>query len=78
MPDVFVPEDTVGMTSYYISVSNAGLLQQYAYDMAEKLRPKMKGVNTVEKFESVLPSDDQLLEGFVDYAAEKCVPARWY
>lgn len=78
MPDIFVPEDTTGMTSYYINVSNAGLLQQYAYDIAEKLRPAMKGVTTVSQFESKLPSNDQLLEGFVDYAASKGVPARWY
>lgn len=78
MPDVFVPEDTVGMTSYYISVSNAGLIQQYAYDTADKIRKNMAGVNSVSAFQSKLPSDDALLEGFVDYAASKGVPARWY
>lgn len=78
MPDIFVPEDTTGITGYYINVSNAGYLQQYAYDMADRLRSKLSGAKTVREFESKLPPDDELLEGFVEYAASKGVPARWY
>lgn len=78
MPDIFVPEDTIGMTGYYISVSNGGLIQQYAYDVAAKNRAKLSAAKTTQHFMSILPDDDTLLEGFVDYAASKGVPARWY
>ena len=78
MPDVFVPEDTTGVTSYYISVNNAGLIRDYAYDMAEKYRSRLANAKTKEKFLSLLPDDDTLLENFVDYAAARGVPARWY
>lgn len=78
MPDIFVPEDTLGVTSYYINISNAGLLQQYAYRIAEKYRTSLSSSKTVAQFLSGLPDDDTLLEGFVDFAVTKGIPARWY
>ena len=78
MPDIFVPEDTTGMTSYYISVSNRGLIQQYAYDIAERNRTRLASATTIQQFLLSLPDDDTLLQGFVDYAATKGIPARWY
>lgn len=78
MPDVFVPEDTTGVTGYYLSVSNAGLLQEYAYQVAQTLRKKVSGSMTASQFNQILPDDDTLLEGFVDFAVTKGVPARWY
>lgn len=78
MPDVFVPEDTTGVTGYYINVSNNGIIREFAYEYAEKNRNKLAGANDKAKFLSKLPSDDILLEEFVEYAASKGVPARWY
>lgn len=78
MPDIFVPEDTTGITNYYISVSNAGLIQQYAYEVAERERSTLSPAKTLKAFLSKLPDDDTLLQGFVDYAVTKGVPARWY
>ncbi len=44
MPDVFVPNDTVGISSYYINVLNAGLLQKFAFPVyptaAVRLSPR--------------------------------------
>ncbi len=37
-----------------------------------------KNVKTIEELERVIPRDQTLLEGFVDYAALNGVPARWY
>lgn len=78
MPDVFVPEDTTGYTSYYISVSNKGLLTKYAFQVSEKYRDLTRNVKTIEELERVIPRDQTLLEGFVDFAAQNGVPARWY
>ena len=78
MPDLFVPEDTTGITSYFINVSNGGLIQQYAYEYAGKNRNKLSSTKSISQFVASLPDDETLLKGFVDYAETKGVPARWY
>ncbi len=62
-PDIFVPEDTVGMTSYFKEASLSGLILQYAFVYTDNNRTKLssykemmeladylKKQNTVEKF----------------------------
>lgn len=78
MPDVFVPEDTTGVTSYYINVVNNGLIHKYAFTVADKYRDMMKGSKNLDRLLKILPRDNTLLENFVAYAAENGVPARWY
>lgn len=78
MPDLFVPEDTTGLTSYYIQVNNSGLIRNYAYKVASNYREVLKNARTIEQFKKILPRDNTLLEGFVDYAVKHGVPARWY
>ncbi|MDE6084391.1 MAG: S41 family peptidase [Muribaculaceae bacterium] len=78
MPDVFVPQDTTGITSYYINVSNAGMIQRYAYIVADKYRQVLKGVKTPAQVLNTIPRDNTLLEGFVNFAVSNGVPARWY
>lgn len=78
MPDIFVPEDTTGFTSYYVNVSNKGLITKYALNVAEKYRSLTKNVKTIDELERLLPRDQTLLEGFVEYAATNGVPTRWY
>ncbi len=78
MPDVFVPSDTTGYSSYYVNVSNAGLLQKYAYELADLNREEFSKAKTVDDLLKMLPSDATLLQSFVSYAAQKGVPARWH
>ena len=78
MPDIFVAEDTVGMTSYYAQVVNAGLIQKYAYKVASNYREVLKNAKSIDQLKKVLPRDNTLLDGFVEYAAANGVPARWY
>lgn len=78
MPDMFVPEDTIGYTSYLAQVVNKGLVQKYAYEVADRYRPMLKNVRNVDKLLRVIPRDNTLLDGFVAYAAKNGVPARWY
>ncbi len=62
-PDIFVPEDTIGMTSYFKEASLSGLILQYAFVYTDNNRTKLssykemmeladylKKQNTVEKF----------------------------
>ena len=78
MPDLFVPEDTLGVTSYYIQVMNGGQIRNYANKVANNYRSVLKNVTSLEQFKKVLPRDNTLLEGFVEYATTQGVPARWY
>lgn len=77
MPDVFVPEDTTGYTSYYLEAVNKGLINTFAQYMADSYRPMMKD-KSVESMMRILPRDNTLLQNFVSYAAIKGLPARWY
>lgn len=78
MPDVFVPEDTTQITSWYMAINNAGLIQKYAFGLSDSYRKLAKGIDTPEKLLNILPSDDQLVEQFANWAETQGVPARWY
>ena len=40
-PDIFVAEDTLGMTSYYKQAAMSGLILQYAFNYPDNNRPKL-------------------------------------
>lgn len=78
MPDIFVPNDTSGISSYYINVANAGLLQRYAFEYVDDNRETLCKATNVEELLELLPNDDALLRQFVLYASRNGHPARWY
>ncbi|MCM1336933.1 MAG: S41 family peptidase [Candidatus Amulumruptor caecigallinarius] len=78
MPDIFVPSDTSAVTSYYLKVLNAGLLQKFCLRYADSHRSTLKTAKSTSALLAMLPSDDALLQEFVEYAAANGVPARWY
>lgn len=78
MPDIFVPEDTSGYTSYYLNVANQGLIQKFAYSVADKYRDMLDNVKSIDRLMKLLPRDNTLLENFVSFAVKNGVPARWY
>lgn len=78
MPDVFVPNDTSGITSYYINVFNAGLPQKYAFDYSDRNRERLSRYSDVKTLLRQLPPDEEILQSFVSYASARGVPARWY
>lgn len=79
IPDVFVPSDTLGVTSYYIKVANAGLLRKFAYEYADLNRPRLNEARDTAELLTMLPSDQTLLQSFVTYASTKGdIAPRWY
>lgn len=78
MPDIYVPSDTSAITSYYLKVLNAGLLQKFCLRYADAHRSALKQSKNADELLSRLPADEALLQEFVDYAAANGVPARWY
>lgn len=78
MPDVFVPNDTSGITNYYIKIANAGLLQKFAFDYCDSNRDKLNQSEDANDLLNRLPDDENLLQEFVKYASQNGIPARWY
>ena len=79
IPDIFVPSDTSGVTSYYIKVANAGLLRKFAYEYADLNRDRLNESENTADMLSRLPADYVLLQSFVNYANTKGgIAPRWY
>lgn len=78
MPDVFVPSDTTNYSQYLTKVINAGLLHRFAFEYTDANRATLDGAGSSADVLTLLPSDDELLRKFVNFAAANGVPARWY
>ncbi len=78
IPDRYVPSDTSGVTSYYVSVANARLLSKFAYEYVDLNRDELESADDVDQLLKKLPANDVLLNAFVRFASLNGVPARWY
>ena len=78
IPDIFVPNDTTGITSYYINVVNAGLLHKFSFRYTDINRDAISKMKDYKELMRELPNDDVLLSDFVRFAVQNKVPARWY
>lgn len=78
MPDVFVPTDTTGLTSYYFQVSNAGLLNRFAFEYVDLNRAELSKATNTAALLDMLPDENLLLWSFVRYATSNGIPQRWY
>lgn len=75
MPDVFVPQDTIGMTSYSSEVFNSGLTAQFAFSYTDNNREKLKDYDDYETLLKYICRQG-LVEQFVRYADTKGVKRR--
>lgn len=66
-PDIFIPEDTIGMTSYYKEASMTGLILQFAYNYTDANRTKLSSMTDVWEMERYLKSQNTV-EKFVVFA----------
>lgn len=75
MPDIFVPQDTIGASSYLTAVLNKGLTITYTFQYTDRNRSKL---NEFEETESLLRylRSQGLVEQFVRYADGKGVKRR--
>lgn len=68
-PDLFVPEDTTGMTSYYKEASMNGLIIQFAYNYTDHNRPKLSEYKDIDELSAYL-NKQNTVEKFVRFAAD--------
>ena len=75
MPDVFVPQDTTGVSSYLIEVSNKGLILQFSFQYTDRNRAKLSEYDNEEDLLKYL-RHQSIVEQFVRFADSKGVKRR--
>lgn len=75
MPDIFVPQDTTGVTSYYRMAVNRGLITQFAFQYTDHHRADLQKYDTGESLLQYLKRQN-LLDKFATYAEGKGLKRR--
>lgn len=75
MPDVFVPQDTLGTSSYLTSVLTKGLTLKFTFQYTDRNRQKLQEFKDTESLLAYLQGQG-LIEQFVSYADKKGVKRR--
>ena len=66
-PDIFIPEDTLGVTSYYKEAAMSGVILQFAFTYTDRNRAELSAIKSVKEMETYLKRQN-ILEQFVVYA----------
>lgn len=75
MPDIFIPEDTVGYTSYYKQASMTGLILQFAFTYTDDNRVKLNTYSEMMELANYLDKQN-MVEKFANYADKKGLKRR--
>ena len=75
MPDIFVPQDTTGVTSYLSTAINRGLTIQFTFQYTDNNRKKLSQYETEEELLNYLRHQG-LVEQFVRFAESKGLKRR--
>ena len=74
-PDIFVPEDTLGMTSYFKQASMSGLILQFAFNYTDDNRPKLKNFKEMMQLVDYL-EEQNMVDKFVNFADSRGLQRR--
>ena len=66
-PDIFIPEDTLNMTSYYKQAAMTGLILQFAFTYTDDNRPKLSTFEDMMSLSKYLVQQNTV-EKFANYA----------
>ncbi len=66
-PDIFVPEDTLGMTSYFKQASMSGLILQFAFTYTDDNRPKLNDYKEMSLLVDYLEKQN-MVDKFANFA----------
>jgi len=72
MPDIFVPQDTVGYNDYYMALSRSGLFRTYTFNYTDRNRATLSQYTSMETLLRYLKTTT-LKEGFFSAANRKGV-----
>ncbi|MBR6980411.1 MAG: S41 family peptidase [Prevotella sp.] len=74
-PDLFIPEDTIGITSYYKEAAMSGLILQFAFEYTDEHRDELKTKKTSNELLAFLKRQN-LLEKFASYGEKNGLQRR--
>lgn len=74
-PDIFIPEDTVGITTYYKEAAMSGLILQFAFEYTDDNRESLKRLSTANELASYLKRQN-ILDKFATYAEKNGLQRR--
>lgn len=74
-PDIFVPEDTLGMTSYYKEAILSGLMSQFTFQYTDDNRPRLSTCSTMDELLKYIKRQN-IVQQFVHYAAKNGLQRR--
>ena len=74
-PDIFVPEDTLGMTSYFKQASMSGLILQFAFTYTDDNRPKLNNFKEMMELADYLDKQN-MVDKFATYADKRGLQRR--
>lgn len=75
IPDVFIPRDTLGITSWYRDVYLTGVLSEFAYEITDRYRAKLAGKQTAAEVERFLAKEN-IVEQLAVFAAKAGIKRR--
>ena len=75
MPDIFVPQDTTGVTSYFNMAMNRGLTIQFAFQYTDQNRQKLQKYDNADDLLKYLKKQN-ILEKFASFAEKKGLKRR--
>lgn len=68
-PDIFIPEDTTALTSYYKEAAYTGLIRQFAFAYTDENRTRLNALPNLDAMEKFLRKEN-LLERFARFGEE--------
>lgn len=74
-PDIFIPNDTTGMTSYYKEAAFTGLIAQFCFEVVDQNRTVLNAMPTMEEKIKWMDSRN-MLESFARYGQKHSLPRR--
>ena len=75
MPDIFVPQDTTGVSSYFNAAMNRGLTIQFSFQYTDKNRQTLQQYETWDELLKYLKKQN-ILEKFANFAETKGLKRR--
>ena len=75
MPDIFVPRDTTGYTSYFRTAASRGLIARFTFEYSDHNREKLQEFETIDEMVSYLKKQNLLIK-FANWAEKKGLKRR--
>ncbi len=75
MPDIFIPRDTSGVTSYFSQVFNSGTLNLFSLEYSDQNYDKLSSFKTYQELYAYL-KQQPLLADFIQFATQKGIKKR--